>query len=87
MEDILLTSLESLGVSIPLGVTSIQSITPDSLFAICSQSLSIVDCLSSSSFPKSLPESTADRFKICKDMAEVVKERGYIGDISFHQVL
>ncbi|CAM8949725.1 unnamed protein product [Rhodiola kirilowii] len=85
MEEILLRSLESLGVSIPDGVTSIQSLTPDSLFAICSQSLSIVD--RASHFPESLPESTADRFKVCKDMAAVVKEIGYLGDISFHQFL
>ncbi|CAM8952990.1 unnamed protein product [Rhodiola kirilowii] len=85
MEEILLRSLESLGVSIPDGVTSIQSLTPDSLFAICSQSLSIV--YRASHFPESLPESTADRFKVCKDMAAVVKEIGYLGDISFHQFL
>ncbi|KAL9680045.1 hypothetical protein QQ045_017918 [Rhodiola kirilowii] len=85
MEEILLRSLESLGVSIPDGVTSIQSLTPDLLFAICSQSLSIVD--RASHFPESLPESTAVRFKVCKDMAAVFKEIGYLGDISFHQFL
>uniref|UniRef100_A0A7N0VL06 CCDC22 coiled-coil domain-containing protein n=1 Tax=Kalanchoe fedtschenkoi TaxID=63787 RepID=A0A7N0VL06_KALFE len=84
-EDILLRSLESFGVSIPHGVTSVKSLTPDSLFTICSQSLRVVD--HAFPFPESLPQSTTDRFRVCKDIALVMKEIGYLGDISFHQFL
>eukprot|EP00268_Persea_americana_P001214 TRINITY_DN10366_c0_g2_i7.p1 TRINITY_DN10366_c0_g2~~TRINITY_DN10366_c0_g2_i7.p1 ORF type:complete len:535 (+),score=132.85 TRINITY_DN10366_c0_g2_i7:267-1871(+) len=86
-EAILLRSLENAGVSLAKGVLSIQDLTSDSLFSICSQSLSLID--SSSSFPTSLPASSsvADRFKICTDISSAIKTLGYAGDLSFHQFL
>ncbi|KAL7217728.1 hypothetical protein ACSBR2_011043 [Camellia fascicularis] len=78
-------SLANSGVSIPQGVSSIKDLTSDTLFSICAQSLRLID--PSSSFPTSLPDSMADRFKICTDLASSVTNLGFIGDISFHKFL
>lgn len=83
-QEILLSSLGSAGVSIPTSVSSIQDLTPTSLFSICAQSLSLID--NTTSFPTSLPDSMAERFKICTEIASAVKSLGYIGDMSFHKV-
>ncbi|KAI8010488.1 Coiled-coil domain-containing protein 22 [Camellia lanceoleosa] len=83
--EILEKSLANSGVSIPQGVSSIKDLTPDTLFSICAQSLRLID--PSSSFPTSLPDSMADRFKICTDLASSVTNLGFIGDISFHKFL
>lgn len=84
-QEILLSSLASAGVSIPTSVSSIQDLTPTSLFSICAQSLSLID--NTTSFPTSLPDSMAERFKICTEIASAVKSLGYIGDMSFHKFL
>ena len=83
-QEILLSSLASSGVSIPSSVSSIQDLTPTSLFSICAQSLSLID--NTTSFPTSLPDSMAERYKICTEIASAVKSLGYIGDMSFHKV-
>ncbi|KAK9269206.1 hypothetical protein L1049_000975 [Liquidambar formosana] len=84
-QEILLNSLQSSGVPIPPGVSSIRDLTPTSLFSICSQSLRIID--DTSSFPTSPPDSMADQFKICTELAESIGNLGYIGDMSFHKSL
>ncbi|XP_077222646.1 coiled-coil protein [Tasmannia lanceolata] len=84
-QEILLNSLESSGISLPNRVSSIQDLTPDVLISICSQSLRLID--DSSSFPISLPDSMAERFKICTEIASSIKNLGYRGDLSFHQFL
>ncbi|XP_008802661.1 coiled-coil domain-containing protein 22 homolog [Phoenix dactylifera] len=87
-QEILLSSLSSSGVSLPAGVSSIKDLGPDALVSICSQSLRLLDDDESSpSFSTSLPEPTAERFKICTDVASAVKSLGYRGDLSFHQFL
>lgn len=83
-QEILLSSLASSGVSIPRSVSSIQDLTPTSLFSICAQALSLID--NSTSFPTSLPDSMAERFKTCTEISSAVKSLGYIGDMSFHKV-
>ncbi|CAK9145082.1 unnamed protein product [Ilex paraguariensis] len=83
--EVLLSWLANSGVEIPLGVSSIEHLTPATLVSICSQSLRLID--NTSSFPTSLPDSMADQFKICTDIAAAVKNLGYIGDMSFHKFL
>ncbi|KAL8205736.1 hypothetical protein R6Q57_009287 [Mikania cordata] len=81
-QEILLQSLAKVGVPIPPEVLSVQDLTPESLVSICAHSLHIL-----SNIPITLPESMADRFKVCTDLASFVKDLGYIGDMSFHKFL
>ncbi|XP_010251411.1 PREDICTED: coiled-coil domain-containing protein 22 isoform X2 [Nelumbo nucifera] len=84
-QEILLNSLGSLGVSLPPGVSSVQDLNPGTLVSICAQSLHLID--DSLSFPTSLPDIMAERFKICAEIASAIKGVGYRGDISFNQFL
>lgn len=86
MEDILLNSLANAGVPIPADVLSVENLTPETLISICAHSLHIISKLSSESVQFNLPESMADRFKFCNDLASSVIQLGYIGDMSFHKV-
>ncbi|KAG0447135.1 hypothetical protein HPP92_028502 [Vanilla planifolia] len=87
VEEILLNSLKRSGVSLPVGVSSIKDFSPDALVSICSQSLCLILNCAASSFPTSLPDSTAYRFKICSDVALAIKSLGYREELSFHQFL
>ncbi|KAK6947118.1 Coiled-coil domain-containing protein 22 [Dillenia turbinata] len=84
-DQILLKSLQHSGLAIPDEVSSIKDLTPTTLFFICSQSLRILNF--PSVFPASLPDSMADRFKICSEIASAIQTLGYVGDISFHKFL
>ncbi|XP_057475079.1 LOW QUALITY PROTEIN: uncharacterized protein LOC130763142 [Actinidia eriantha] len=84
-QEILLESLKSLGIQIPQGVSSIKDLTPNTLVSICAQSILLID--PTMSFPTSLPDSMANRFKICTDLASSVADLGFIGDMSFHKFL
>ncbi|XP_076918543.1 uncharacterized protein LOC143579010 [Bidens hawaiensis] len=83
---LLLTSLTKLGVLIPNEASSVEDLTPEALVSICAHSLRIISN-SEESFPVTLPESMADRFIVCTDLAASVKDLGYIGDMSFHKFL
>ncbi|KAI7755624.1 hypothetical protein M8C21_007160 [Ambrosia artemisiifolia] len=85
-QDILLTSLSKLGVPIPPEASSIKHLSPEALISICAHSLHIISN-NSESFPITLPDSMADRFTLCTDLASSVKDLGYIGDMSFHKFL
>ncbi|KVI10385.1 Protein of unknown function DUF812 [Cynara cardunculus var. scolymus] len=84
-QEILLNSLANAGVPIPPEVLSVEDLAPETLVSICAHSLRIIS--NSESFPITLPDSMADRFKICTDLASSVKDLGYIGDMSFHKFL
>lgn len=84
-QEILLNSLANAGVSIPREVLSVGDLTPEALVSICAQSIRIIS--KSESFPIILPDSMADRFKVCTDLASSVKDLGYIGDMNFHKFL
>ncbi|WOL06410.1 hypothetical protein Cni_G15144 [Canna indica] len=90
-EEILLSSLRSSGVSLPPGLSanasSIKDLSPEHLVSICAQSLRLIGGASASSPPTSLPDSAAERFKVCADIASDVKSIGYKHDLSFHQFL
>ncbi|OVA08275.1 Protein of unknown function DUF812 [Macleaya cordata] len=84
-QEILINSLENSGISLPTGVFTIKDLTQAALVSICAQSLHRID--NSLSFPASLPDSMAERFKICSEISSAVKSLGYRGDMSFHQFL
>ncbi|KAI3510196.1 hypothetical protein L1887_25727 [Cichorium endivia] len=84
-QEILLNSLANAGVAIPREVLSVEDLTPEALVSICAHSLRIIS--NSEAFPITLPDSMADRFKVCTDLASSVKDLGYIGDMSFHKFL
>ncbi|KAJ4981006.1 hypothetical protein NE237_031843 [Protea cynaroides] len=84
-QEILLNSLKNWGVSLPVGMTSVQNLTPTTLVSICSQSLHLID--ESSSFPTSLPDSMAEQLKISIEISAAIKSLGYRGNMSFHQFL
>ncbi|GMH25477.1 hypothetical protein Nepgr_027320 [Nepenthes gracilis] len=84
-QEILLNSLKSFGLSIPMEVSSIGGLNQPTLFSICGQWLHIVD--ETSTFPASLPDSMADRVKFCTELASAIKTLGYIGEMSFHKLL
>ena len=84
-QEILLNSLESLGISIPQSVSSVKDLNPTALVSTCAQCLNLLD--PTASFPTSLPsDSMADQFKICTDLATRIKNLGFVGDMSFHKV-
>lgn len=83
-EKILLNSLENGGVSIPSDMSSIKDLTPAALLSICGQSLNLI--YNSRQFRTSLPDSMAEKFKICTDISSAIKNLGYIGDISYYKV-
>lgn len=90
MEDahqIVLQALEQAGVELPSGVDSVQDLPSSSLISIASKALTLILGPSSPPLPTSLPQSMADRFRICNDLAAAIKQLGYRGDLSFHQFL
>lgn len=90
MEDahqIVLQALEQAGVELPSGVDSVQDLPSSSLISIASKALTLILGPSSPPLPTSLPQSMADRFRICNDLAAAIKQLGYRGDLSFHQVM
>nr|GEW19753.1 hypothetical protein [Tanacetum cinerariifolium] len=84
-QEILLNSLSSAGVPIPPELYSVNDLSPETLVSICGHSLRIIT--KSESFPVTLPESMADRFKMCTDLSSALENLGFIGDISFHKFL
>ncbi|KAL0914840.1 hypothetical protein M5K25_015225 [Dendrobium thyrsiflorum] len=85
--EILLSSLKSSGVSLPVGVSSIKDSSSAALVSICAQSLRLILDSGPSSFPTSLPAATAERFKICAELAAAIKSLGYREELGFHQVV
>ncbi|KAI3456786.1 hypothetical protein Pfo_013449 [Paulownia fortunei] len=88
-EEILLNSLASSGVPIPVGCSSVRDLTPPTLFTICSHALRLIHGPhNASSFPASLPEdSMPDRVKICTEVSEAFNNLGFNPDLSFHKFL
>ncbi|PKI56325.1 hypothetical protein CRG98_023344, partial [Punica granatum] len=81
----LLDSLKSFGVSIPNDATSMADLLfPEALVSICAQCLNLID--DSLAFP-TLPDSTAENFKVCTDIAGSIKGMGFAGDLSFYEFL
>lgn len=89
-QEILLNSLKSFGIEIASGISSVDEINPSTLFSICTQSLRRLPLLTGEEtpcFPTSLPDSMADRVRICTDVACALKNLGFVSDISFHKFL
>ncbi|KAK9134014.1 hypothetical protein Scep_013542 [Stephania cephalantha] len=84
-QSILLNSLQSSGISIPSNLNSIRELSPGDLVSICSQSLRLID--GSLSIRASLPDSVAERFKTCSEICSAIQSLGFIGELSFHQLL
>lgn len=85
-QEILLNSLQKSGVSIPPDVSSIPNLTPPLLFSICAQALNRIHPQTKIPYSTSLPDSVADQFKMCSEIASDVKDLGFIGDMNFHKV-
>lgn len=85
-QEILLNSLQKSGVSVPPDVSSIRNLTPPLLFSICAQVLNRIHAQTKIPFSTSMPDSVADQFKICTEIATAIKDLGYIGDMNFHKV-
>lgn len=83
-EEILLSSLQNAGVSIPDNVLSIKDLTPSGLASICGQSLNLLN--KTLSFCTSMPDSMGEKFRICTELSREIKNLGYIGDISYYKV-
>ncbi|KAG6520855.1 coiled-coil domain-containing protein 22 homolog [Zingiber officinale] len=89
-EAILLSSLRSSAVLLPPDFSTssaLQDLSPDALVSICVQSLQLIIGATASSLPTSLPDSAAERFKVCEDISAAIKSAGYIDEISFRQFL
>lgn len=87
-EEILLNSLATSGIPIPLGCSAVGDLTPLSLFSLCSTALRLIDShLYASAFPPYLPEdSMPDRVNICTELAHAFNKLGYSPELSFHKV-
>ena len=83
-QEILLSSLENFGVSIPENVSSVKDLNPATLVSICGQCLNRID--GTASFCTSLPDSMAEKFRICTELSSAVEKLGYIGDMSYYKV-
>ncbi|KAL5803807.1 hypothetical protein ACOSQ3_030607 [Xanthoceras sorbifolium] len=84
-QEILLSSLENFGVSIPRNVSSVKELTSATLVSICGQCLNRIE--DTASFCTALPDSMADKFRICTDLSSSIKKLGYIGDMSYYKFL
>ncbi|TXG68014.1 hypothetical protein EZV62_009289 [Acer yangbiense] len=84
-QEILLSSLENFGVSIPENVSSVKDLNPATLVSICGQCLNRID--GTASFCTSLPDSMAEKFRICTELSSAVEKLGYIGDMSYYKFL
>lgn len=84
-QDRLIKSLEKSGVLIPENVSSIRDLTPATLVSICAQSLNLIE--NTTSFCVNLPDSMADKFRTCTDIALAVKNLGYIGDMTYYKIV
>ncbi|CAH8255715.1 unnamed protein product [Arabidopsis lyrata] len=83
--DILMSTLMESGVLIPGDFSSVGEFTPEALVSISAQLLNLID--PSASFSDELPDSLPERFGICTDIAQSVKNLGYINDISYYKFL
>ncbi|KAA0065733.1 coiled-coil domain-containing protein 22 [Cucumis melo var. makuwa] len=86
-QEILLNSLQKSSVSIPPDLSSIRNLSPPIFFSICAQVLNQIHPQTKTPFSTSLPDSVADQFKVCSEIASAIKDLGFIGDISFHKFL
>ncbi|KAG7595315.1 Coiled-coil domain-containing protein 22 [Arabidopsis thaliana x Arabidopsis arenosa] len=83
--DILMSTLMESGVLIPGDFSSVGEFTPEALVSISAQLLNLID--PSASFSDELPDSLPERFRICTDIAQSVKNLGYISDMSYYKFL
>ncbi|CAE5960264.1 unnamed protein product [Arabidopsis arenosa] len=83
--DILMSTLMESGVLIPGDFSSVGEFTPEALVSISAQLLNLID--PSASFSDELPDSLPERFRICTDIAQSVKNLGYINDMSYYKFL
>jgi hypothetical protein len=87
-QQIVLVALEQAGVRVPEGARAGGELNSSALVAICAQAVNALLRLGSdAAVPTSLPAGTAERFRVCTDLAGAVKLLGYRGDLSFHQFL
>ncbi|CAL9219044.1 unnamed protein product [Arabidopsis halleri] len=83
--EILMSTLMESGVLIPGYFSSVGEFTPEALVSISAQLLNLID--PSASFSDELPDSLPERFRICTDIAQSVKNLGYINDMSYYKFL
>lgn len=86
-QQIVLVALQQAGIEVPEGAKAgNEVISSSALVTICAQAVNIL-LRNGGSIPTKLPAGTAERFRVCTDLAGAVKLLGYRGDLSFHQFL
>lgn len=92
-QQIVLVALQQAGIAVPdAAKAGNELLSSSSLVSICSQAVNSLlpnrqNGGSDRVLPTSLPSGTAERFRICTDLAGAVKLLGYRADLSFHQFL
>lgn len=92
-QQIVLVALQQAGIVVPDGAKAGNELNSSALVSICGQALNSLSRFNadgangSAPVPTSLPTGTAERFRVCTDLAGAVKLLGYRGDLSFHQFL
>ena len=84
-QQIVLVALQQAGIHVPGDAKGSQELGSSGLVSICAQGVALLRGVSP--IPVTLlPAGTAERFRVCTDLAGAIKLLGYQGDLSFHQV-
>lgn len=84
-QQIVVVALQQAGIQVPEGARAGNELNSTALVAICAQAVNSLH--GAPALPTTLPAGTAERFRVCTDLAGAVKLLGYRGDLSFHQFL
>ncbi|KAG0585016.1 hypothetical protein KC19_3G250900 [Ceratodon purpureus] len=85
-QQIVLVALQQAGIQVPDSARAATELNSTALVAICAQAVNSLNA-GAPALPTVLPSGTAERFRVCTDLAGAVKVLGYRGDLSFHQFL
>lgn len=84
-QQIVLVALQQAGIQVPGDAKGSQELGSSGLVSICAQGVALLRGVPPIPVT-SLPAGTAERFRVCTDLAGAIKLLGYQGDLSFHQV-
>jgi len=87
-DNILILGIRDLGVPIDDGIVSIKQLidgNPAWVYQACVAYLKVID--PEKEFPDALPRHMSARVSVCTNVASVIKDMGYRGDLGYHQLL
>jgi hypothetical protein len=86
--EIALLALRQVGCDLPEDCSSIESFSTDILVRTASQCLHVMGNADMPEYGKAvLPADMASKFRVCTELADAVRSKGYREEIGFHQFL